>query len=177
MVPSQLAASRTVKECEDGGQSVAVGLGEIAVTRQTNCVLVAYGLGSCVGLAVYDPIGLVAGMLHAVLPRCRQGDSTPSKFVDTGIPILVAEMERCGAKAQRLQWYAAGGSQMLVAPGFKGMFNIGQQNVEVLREVFAQYGFILRNTSLGGHVGRTFKLYGRNGRVTVRFAGQAENDL
>lgn len=167
----------TMRECDLEGQAIAVGLGEIAVVHQRLCILVAYGLGSCIGVAAYDPVGPVAGMIHAVLPRFRPGDAAPTKFVDSGIPALVAEMERHGAKQQRIRWYAAGGAQMLVAPGFKGMFNIGQQNIEMMHEIFARYGLTLSGAALGGHVGRTLKLYGANGRVTVRSAGQNEEAL
>ncbi len=159
------------------GQTIAVGLGEMAITCQADLVLVAYGLGSCVGLAAYDPVGPVAGLLHAVLPRHRNGDENRAKFVDTGIPALVAEMERMGASLERMRWYAAGGAQMLTAPGFKGMFNIGQQNVEAARQALARYGLTLNGSSVEGHVGRTLKLYVSNGRVTVRFAGQEEQEL
>ncbi len=167
----------TTRGCASEEQAIAVGLGEIAVVRQRPCLLVAYGLGSCVGVAAYDPVGPVAGMIHAVLPRFRPGDAAPTKFVDSGIPALVAEMERYGAKLQRIRWYAAGGAQMLVAPGFKGMFNIGQQNIEAMHEVFARYGLTLSGAALGGHMGRTLKLYAADGRVTVRSAGQSEEPL
>lgn len=172
-----IAEERMAKgSCEDG-HGIAVGLGEMVVSQWSNCVLVAYGLGSCIGLAAYDPVESVGGLLHAVLPRHRDGDANPAKFVDTGIPALIAEMERCGAKASRIRWYAAGGAQMLTAPGFRGMFNIGQQNQEMMQKVLAQYGFALSGASLGGHVGRTLRLYLPDGRVTVRFAGQGEEEL
>jgi chemotaxis protein CheD len=164
------------ESCEEG-HAIAVGLGEMRVSRRSNCVLVAYGLGSCIGLAAYDPVEFVGGLLHAVLPRYRNGEASSTKFVDTGIPALITEMERCGAKISRIQWYAAGGAQMLTAPGFRGMFNIGQQNLEMMEKILTQYGVALSGASLGGHVGRTLKLYLPQGRVTVRFAGQAEEEL
>ena len=157
--------------------TIVVGLGEMAVTRQSDCVLVAYGLGSCVGVAVYDPVASVAGLLHAVLPRHRNGDNNLTKFVDTGIPALVEAMERQGANARRMRWYLAGGAQMLKAPGFKGMFNIGRQNVEMAQQVLAQYGVRPAGVSVEGNVGRTLKLYAADGRVTVRFAGGEEQEL
>ncbi|MCS7220758.1 MAG: chemotaxis protein CheD [Anaerolineae bacterium] len=177
-----MAYRSIVKEKVAGGsyeesRAVAVGLGEMVVSRRSDCVLVAYGLGSCIGLAAYDPVESIGGLLHAVLPRHRDNDVNPAKFVDTGIPALIAEMERQGAKASRLRWYAAGGAQMLTTSSFQGMFNIGQQNLETMQRVLAQYGFVLSGASLGGHVGRTLKLYLPDGRVTVRFAGQEEEEL
>ena len=69
--------------------SVAVGLGELFVERQGE--LVAYSLGSCVAICLFDPLTRVAGMAHVVLPRAPEkgpGD-TPGKYADTAVPALL----------------------------------------------------------------------------------------
>ena len=52
----------------NGRQMEAVGLGELKVANRPDQVLVCYGLGSCVGLALYDPVVRVGAMVHVVLP-------------------------------------------------------------------------------------------------------------
>ncbi|NOZ28593.1 MAG: chemotaxis protein CheD [Chloroflexi bacterium] len=157
--------------------TIAVGLGEMVVTKDREHVLVAYGLGSCIGLAAYDPMGPVAGMLHAVLPMRRNGDDNLYKFVDTGIPALIDEMKRMGASMRRIRWYVAGGAHMLTAPGFKGMFDIGRRNVEMTQRLLTEYGIEPVAMAVRGSKGRTLKLYVASGRVTVRFAGGEEKVL
>lgn len=171
------AVGSEVRSSAGDGSTIAVGLGEMVVTSAVTCVLVAYGLGSCIGLAAYDPTGPVAGMLHAVLPHHRGGEPNLAKFVDTGIPLLIEEMRRHGARMERVRWFAAGGAQMLTAPGFRGMFNIGAQNIQSMEQVLAQHGIRLSGSALAGHVGRTLKLYVDTGLVTVRSAGQEEVPL
>ena len=73
-------------------QTAAIGLGEMKVTKDDSVVLTCLGLGSCVGMAAYDPVSKVAGMAHIVLPRSDGRSGLPAKFADTAIPALVDEM-------------------------------------------------------------------------------------
>ena len=41
---------------------ISVGIGQLAITRNTGELLVAYGLGSCIGVSCYDPQTKVAGL-------------------------------------------------------------------------------------------------------------------
>ena len=62
--------------------ALAVGLGEIKVSRRPVEMLVAYGLGSCVGVGMYDPAARVAGLLHAVLPeRLNRAEPISAKYI------------------------------------------------------------------------------------------------
>ena len=74
--------------------NIAVGLGEIKLSDDPNTVLVAFGLGSCVGIGIFDPVKRIGGMLHAVLPSSTTNNNqeVPSKYVDTGIPLLLTEL-------------------------------------------------------------------------------------
>ncbi len=158
--------------------AIAVGLGEIKLSKTPGEVLVAYGLGSCVGVGMYDPVAKVAGLLHAVLPQSLSGsESVPGKFVSTGIPKLVEEMERLGADRSRLLVRMAGGANMLTAPGAKQAFNIGERNATTARQVLADLRFKLRAEDVGGTTGRTVRLHAVDGRMTVRALGSIEKDL
>ncbi len=157
--------------------TISAGLGELVVSSKATDVLVAYGLGSCVGVTVYDPVAKVGAMLHAMLPLHRNGDANKTKFVDTGIPAMMQKVEKLGAKRSRLICRMAGGAQMLTAPGFNNVFNIGAQNAEQARKVLKKEGVRLRVEETGGHAGRTVKLHIANGRVTLRSMGQEEKDL
>ena len=55
---------------------ISVGLGERVVSRDPQDILVAYGLGSCLGIGMIDPVARVCGLLHAAAgPRRCQKDS------------------------------------------------------------------------------------------------------
>jgi chemotaxis protein CheD len=158
--------------------TLAVGLGEIKVSRQPEDVLVAYGLGSCVGIGAYDPVARVAGLLHAVLPERTNGaDALSPKFVDSGIPALLKELERMGAIRRRLIIRIAGGANMLLAPGFKQSFNIGDRNVAATRVTLANLGLPIRGEAVGGQTGRTVRLLVGSGRMTVKVLGTGEIEL
>ncbi len=159
-------------------QALPVGLGEIKVTGNPGEVLVAYGLGSCVGVGVYDPVAKVAGLLHAVLPQSLNGtESVPGKFVTTGVPKLIEEMEKAGALRSRLQVRIAGGANMLSAPGAKQSFNIGERNVAQTRVALDALRLKLLAEDVGGTVGRTVRLFAADGRMTVKALGSQEKAL
>lgn len=154
-------------------ETFMVGLGELRVSRDPQAVLVAYGLGSCVGVCAYDPMSRVAGLLHAMLPESNgSAGSRMTKFVDTGIPLLLEEMSRQGAPRQRLILKVAGGARILDLPGFNRMFDVGARNIAMTLEVIKQQGLRLAATDTGGTVGRTVKVFVETGRVMVKTLGQ-----
>ena len=155
----------------------SVSIGEIVVSRVANDVLVAYGLGSCVSISLYDPDKRVGGMLHALLPASLgKGDaaSHPEKFVDLGVPLLLDQVEKLGAMRRRLIVRLCGGAHMLSNPGIKNTLNIGDRNVEAARTILKNLGLKIAVEETGGSSGRTAKLYMATGQVTVRTMGQKE---
>lgn len=155
--------------------SVAVGLGEIKVSQDRDDVLVAFGLGSCVGVGMYDPITRIAGLLHAVLPeRTNRGDPKAPKYVDSGIPALVSEMINAGAIKFRLVVRMAGGANMLISPGLSKTFDIGSRNVDAAHAKLAELRFTIASEEVGGNSGRTVRLYIADGRMTIRMMGNKE---
>jgi chemotaxis protein CheD len=158
--------------------AVAVGLGEYQVSRDPGDVLVAYGLGSCVGIAVYDPIARVAGLLHAVLPqRPPEADPCSAKYVDSGLAQLLAEMGAAGALRRRLVIRMAGGANMLTVRDLQRVFSIGERNVTAAQAAFAAGGLTCQAQEVGGQTGRTLRVYVADGRMTVRVIGQQERDF
>lgn len=157
-----------------------VSIGEMIVSDISNDMLVAYGLGSCVAVCLYDPLVQVGGMLHALLPTTPNGsgaNSPPAKFVDQGVPLLINSMVSLGARRTRLTVQLCGGAQMLTAPGFKDSLNIGKRNVLAAETALQVAGLRIQAQAIGGNIGRTVKLYISNGQVTVKTLGQGEKTL
>lgn len=158
----------------------SVSIGEIVVSRVASDVLVAYGLGSCVSVSVFDPKRRVGGMLHALLPTSSgKGDAAlhPEKFVNLGVPLLLEQVEKLGAMRSRLIIRVSGGAHMLSAPGIKNTLNIGDRNVEATHTVLSNLNLKIAAEETGGNAGRTAKLYMATGEVTIRTMGQKERPL
>jgi chemotaxis protein CheD len=144
---------------------LVAGIGEMVVTNNPNSALVAYGLGSCVALAIWDPRARVAGLAHFMLPT---GPLTnpPVKFVDSGIPQFFSEFTRRGGDLRRAQMKAAGGAAMLAV--MASTMEIGKRNAEAVQLALSQRGLRLHGSDLGGKAGRTVQLEGSTGRLLVK---------
>lgn len=160
---------------------INVGLAECAVSRNPEDVLVAYGLGSCVGVVMIDPVLRLCGLLHAVLPRTseasRSGELNSHKYVDSGIERMIADLKQAGANPHRLTVRLVGGSNMVMAANATHPFDIGTRNVEAAQTTLQRLKMPVAATEVGGHVGRTVRVYVAEGRVTVRVIGQKEHDI
>ena len=163
-----------------GGGVLPVGLGEIKVSRSRQAMLVCYGLGSCVGIALWDPVARVGGMVHVVLPDSTQGrgGEAPGKFADTAVPALLSELTALGCSRSRLACRIAGGARMLnVSGGTPGKLDIGSRNGEAGRAALEQARVPLAAADLGGNYGRTVTLFAGTGRVLVSTVGRGEKEL
>ncbi|MDR3572558.1 MAG: chemotaxis protein CheD [Anaerolineaceae bacterium] len=159
-------------------EPISVGLGEMVVSQDKDDVLVAYGLGSCLGIKMYDPVVGVSGLLHAVLPTSNNGsDPGAPKYVDSGIEGLLSAMIKKGADRRRIVIKMAGGANMLITPGFQHTFDIGIRNVDSAHKTFERLNLCLKKEDVGGNIGRTVRVYVANGRMTVRIIGGTEQEL
>ena len=159
-------------------QVVVVGLGEVKVAHKGVRTLACLGLGSCVGLAAYDPVARVGGMAHIVLPNShgKAGEGS-SKYADVAVPLLIEKMKHMGAILSRIRVKIAGGAQMSSARGLGDVFKIGEDNVEAVAAVLATHGVSITASSIGGNRGRTFRLCITTGAATVSSAGQEDIEL
>jgi hypothetical protein len=89
---------------------VAVGLGQAAAVKsgdsKTPRGLVAYGLGSCVAICLFDPTAGVAGMAHVVLPGTDPSEQPNPKFAGSALPALVREMAALGSSRDMRRFHA-----------------------------------------------------------------------
>ena len=163
----------------DDQRTVAVGIGELYVTREKSLILASYGLGSCVGVSVYDPISKIGGLAHVMLPNSKESSRQISyyKFADIAIPALIQEMLKLGAKQRSIICKIAGGAQMLTAPGHVNGFRIGERNVEAVMQLLRQHRITPTAMDTGGSQGRTLRLFIDNGSVFVRTVGGGDVEL
>jgi chemotaxis protein CheD len=153
-------------------------MAEIAVARaggQLTCL----GLGSCIGLCMFDPESKVAGMVHVMLPEAYPGKPVekPGKFADTGLVELIRQMERAGASRSRLVVAYAGGAQVLNFGGGESRLDIGARNSAAVAAQLQALGLRARATDIGGNLGRTVSFSVETGQIRVRTVAQGERLL
>ncbi|MEN3186357.1 MAG: chemotaxis protein CheD [Atribacterota bacterium] len=147
-----------------------VGMAECAVSKDPEEVLCVLGLGSCVGLCLYDELKGVAGMVHILLPEKIAGQQNPFKFADTALPALIKELEKAGAKTKNLLAKVSGGAKMF--SGSDSLFDIGQRNVEAVKNILKELKIPLQGEDTGGSRGRSIFFYVENGKLEVKILGQ-----
>jgi len=157
--------------------SIAIGLAEVKVSRSPDDVLVAFGLGSCLGIGMYDPILHLGGMLHAVLPINNDSRNEQSKYVDSGITMLMDLMVQAGAQRSRIVIKMAGGANMLNVSSLSSTFDIGNRNIDSARQTFIKMSIRVKSEEVGGKIGRTVRLYVADGRYTIRMMGEQEREI
>ena len=142
-----------------------VGVSEYAVADAGE-TLVAYGLGACVGIALYDPAAGVGGLAHPMLPRQENTESTNgAKFVDPGVETLLRETLEAGATYGNVEGYVVGGADLLDLPNLPK--EASGENVAVARSELERLGVPIEGESVGGSHGRTVEFDTETGEIRV----------
>lgn len=159
--------------------NINVGMSEIQTSKLPGVILSAPGLGSCIGLTMYDTAIKAAGMVHIVLPdsSINENPVISGKYADKAIPELLNRMSQLGAKKQNLVVKIAGGAQMFNLDKGGNILNIGIRNVIAVKAALNKEGLVLTGSDTGGNKGRTLKLNVATGVVTVRIIGQQELEI
>ncbi len=144
----------------------------MVVSDDPNDVLVTYSLGSCVGLALYDPDRQIGGLIHCMLPLSKidpaRAQQRPCMFTDTGVIHLINVMLERGAQKRALVAKVAGAARLLTDTN---SFRIGDRNKVVLRKVLWKNNILIAADDTGGATARTMHLYLDTGRTTVKANG------
>lgn len=132
------------------------------------------GLGSCVGIVVYDPGIKVCGMLHAMLPDSTRirNNSNRAKFVDSGMEDMLKELLRAGVNKRRLAAKLAGGAKMFEFGAENDITSIGYQNVQSAKKVLMHYGIPLLAEDTGKNYGRTIIFDSATNELEIKAVGQ-----
>jgi len=144
---------------------LVAGIGEMVMSNSPDGHLIAYGLGSCVALSVWDPRTKVGGLAHFMLPSGPANATSPVKFIDSGLDTYLKAVEAKGAFLGRSILKAAGAASMLT---IGGGLAIGKRNAESLQAALTERGLTLKAVSLGGTAGRTVQLDVADGRFLIK---------
>ncbi len=160
-----------------GVNLVSVNLSEIKFSNRDSDVLVAYSLGSCVGVALWDLQYRFGAMAHVMLPnRLGNGEEPPGKYAETAIPYLVSKFRRMGSKISNLEAKIAGGAN--INTNLSLVFGrIGDMNIKAVCNALSKEGISVLGKHVGGNDGRTMRLYIGSGRVTIYSAQDGETEI
>ena len=142
-------------------------------------ILSTLGLGSCVGIALYDSTARVGGLAHILLPSLSlsRNSQAPGRFPQSAVPALIAEMSALGADPRRLTARLVGGASMFSNLNAPGSIQMGDRNVVASREVLSAHGIPVIAESVGGAKGRSMWFYTADGKIEVRSVGSPVYEL
>ncbi len=154
---------------------IKVGMADLQVCISPNSIT-TLGLGSCVGIAIRDPVTKIGGLAHIMLPDSTQirNNSNIPKFADTGIEELVRQMTAKGANRSRMVAKIAGGAQMFAFQKKSEMVRIGERNVEAARKKLGELRIPILAADTGDSYGRTVIFYPENGDFIIKAVGRQQ---
>lgn len=159
------------------GTMIKVGMADLNIAKSPDS-LTTIGLGSCIGIAVYDPSSKIGGLAHIMLPDSTRmkNNSNIAKFADTGIEELIKKMVAAGASKTRMVAKIAGGAKMFEVSGLSEVGNIGAKNAEASKKKLKELGIRLVAEDTGLNYGRTVELHCENGDFLIKSVGK-ENKI
>lgn len=154
-------------------QMIKVGMADLNICKSPDAIT-TLGLGSCIGIAIYDPVTKIGGLAHIMLPDSTKirNNSNIAKFADTGITELVNRMIRAGANKSRMVAKIAGGAKMFEVKGSDVVGSIGQKNALASKQKLKELGIRLIAEDTGLNYGRTVELHCDTGEYYIKSVGK-----
>lgn len=159
-------------------KDVRVGIADLN-TVEAPGKIITVGLGSCIGIAIYDRIKRIGGLAHIMLPDSTQFSNVtnPMKFADLAIPMLVEKMEKMGSSKRNMKAKIAGGASMFNFSDKNMITDIGSRNGIAVKVALEKAGIPLIAEDIGGNKGRTVILDADTGAFQIRIVGLGVKDI
>jgi chemotaxis protein CheD len=148
------------------GTCTTVGMGRVAVARAPGLLISI--LGSCIGVAMYQPRFQIGALAHVVLPKAMGVNGPPGKFANTAIPQMIEEIEKAGGSRAGLVAKLAGGACMF---GQGGPLQIGRANADAINEALQRAGVKIVAADIGGSKGRRVTFDTASGELNIKVIG------
>ena len=134
-------------------------------------ILYTSGIGSCVGVVLWDRWHDLAGMIHVQFPCTDLSEewSAMSGLVsqvsgtrmpwehcaDPGLMTMISDLNALGSINSFTRAYLAGGSNMFpTVECLDPSLNVGQRNIDAVKKVLSDAGIPVHHENLGGNDGR-----------------------
>lgn len=160
------------------GTEIKVGIADLNVVLDPGAIM-TIGLGSCIGIALYDKTTKVAGLAHIMLPDSTQfkSNTNPMKFADLAVPMLIEKMEKQGCSKRNIVAKIAGGASMFNFSDKSIISDIGKRNSEAVKKALKDESIRIIAEEIGGNKGRTMILKANDGSVILKVVGQGIIEL
>ncbi|MEO4053499.1 chemotaxis protein CheD [Solibacillus sp. CAU 1738] len=158
---------------------VKVGIAQMDVVKLPKTIRTS-GLGSCVGVVLYDEFKQIAGLIHVMLPDSSLGRADTmnvAKFADTGIKALIDLLKLEGVQSFKLKAKIAGGAQMFQFTSDKNSMRIGPRNVEAVKNELRKNGIPIVAEDTGGSSGRTIEFNPATSKLNIRTVNQGVSEI
>ncbi len=155
------------------GNMIKVGMADLNTCKAPDAIT-TLGLGSCIGVVLYDARTKACGMVHVMLPDSTQikTHDNPAKFADTGIKELLDLLSKQGIMKSSLQAKIAGGAQMFAFNTGNDLLRVGQRNAEAVRKILKDYGIRVVAEDCGENYGRTIEFYPETSELYIKAIGK-----
>ena len=153
---------------------IKVGMADLKICKAPDAIT-TLGLGSCVGIAIRDPMTKVGGLAHIMLPDSTaiQGVSHVSKFADTGLQELVRVVVAAGANRTRIVAKIAGGAQMFSFQNKSELMTVGERHVAAVTRRLKEMKIPILAQDTGENYGRTVEFYPETGDFVIKAVGKS----
>lgn len=160
------------------GTEIKVGIADLNVVLDPGSIM-TIGLGSCIGIALYDKTTKVAGLAHIMLPDSTQfkSNTNPMKFADLAVPMLIEKMEKQGCSKRNIVAKIAGGASMFNFSDKSIISDIGKRNSDAVKKALKDEYIRIVGEETGGNKGRTMILKANDGSVILKVVGQGIIEL
>ncbi|QSX36765.1 chemoreceptor glutamine deamidase CheD [Shewanella sedimentimangrovi] len=142
--------------------------GEYYISNQDE--LIYTRLGSCVAACIWDPLMGIGGLNHFLLPEralhedWHQLTSYSCRYGNWAMEQLINSILSVGGLKSRLQAKIFGGASL----GRMSVLNVGQSNIDFVRNYLAMEGIEVQAEDLGGPWPRKVLLHPQSGKVRVK---------
>ncbi|HAQ06191.1 MAG TPA: chemotaxis protein CheD [Bacillus bacterium] len=158
---------------------IKVGIADMNIVKSPDLIRTT-GLGSCVGVVLYDLARELAGMAHVMLPDsslARSGPINKAKYADTAVKELLAVLLTQGAQYSRIKAKLAGGAQMFQFTASNDMMRIGPRNVDSIVSELKGLRIPIAGQDVGGSSGRTIEFNPKTGLMQIRTVNKGNSEL
>lgn len=148
---------------------IIVGMADLNIGKNPD-IVTTVGLGSCIGLTLYDPVTRIGGLVHYMLPDSKlvSNNNNIAKFADTGVQELLKRVTGAGANRRRLVAKIAGGAKMFAVNQASNVGSVGERNTAAAKQILAQLGIPLVAEDTGLNFGRTVELHCDTGDYYIK---------
>ncbi len=149
---------------------INVGVAQVKIGQNPSILRTI--LGSCIGICIYDRVKKMGGLAHILLPIDTSNGTTPEKYADTAIPLLIQRLLKEGCTRNNMSAKIAGGASMFKFQANVTLGQIGDRNIEETKKILEQLKIPLLEEDTGGNTGRVIDFFLNDGHMKIKAAGK-----